>query len=55
MAGYKFYNLAVMTGAFLLVTLMTYPQISSESLESFLTMRFEFSAGWVDAAPAGRG
>ena len=41
MAGYKLYNLAVMTSAFLLATLMTYPQISSESLESFLMMRLE--------------
>ena len=41
MAGYKLYNLAVMTGAFLLATLLTYSQISSGSLESFLVMRLE--------------
>jgi exopolysaccharide biosynthesis polyprenyl glycosylphosphotransferase len=41
MAGYKLYNLAVMTSAFLLATLLTYSQISSESLDSFLKMRLE--------------
>ncbi|MEN8131740.1 MAG: sugar transferase [Pseudomonadota bacterium] len=41
MAGYRFYNLAVMAGAFLLATLLTYSQINSESLETFLMMRLE--------------
>lgn len=41
MAGYKLFNLAVMTSAFLLATLLTYSQISSVSLEAFLKMRFE--------------
>ncbi len=38
---YKFYNLVVMTGAFLLATLLTYSHISSESLDMFLKMRLE--------------
>ncbi|MGB5298448.1 MAG: hypothetical protein WBN48_06925, partial [Thiogranum sp.] len=41
MAGYKLFNLAVMTIAFLVATLLTYSQISPVSLEAFLKMRLE--------------
>ena len=41
MAAYKFYNLVVMTSAFLLATLLTYSQISSGSLDTFLKLRLE--------------
>ena len=41
MTGYKVYNLVVMTSAFLLATLLTYSQISSQSLDTFLKLRLE--------------
>lgn len=41
MAGYKIYNLVVMTSAFLVATLLTFSHTSSESLHTFLKLRLE--------------
>jgi len=43
LSGYKLYNLALMTGAFLISTLLAHSRVSSEPLGTFLDMRLEVS------------
>lgn len=43
LTGYKLYNVGIMAVAFLLSILMTYSQISTQSLEAFLKIRLEVS------------
>jgi exopolysaccharide biosynthesis polyprenyl glycosylphosphotransferase len=41
MSGYKFYNLAIMTCAFLIAGILTNPEIRSESFSAYLDMKLE--------------
>jgi exopolysaccharide biosynthesis polyprenyl glycosylphosphotransferase len=41
MSGYKFYNLAIMTGAFLLAGILTNPAVRTESFSAYLQMKLE--------------